>query len=369
MLQAKLKVVGGRHHGKIIPLATRKFLIGREQDCHLRPNSELVSRHHCASGSTTSRSAFATWEAQTGPLSTTSESAASWCWERATIFASANSTLSCSLAISKRSEAIPLRFCPGQPTRPRPKRRPSPRPTLRLRSPCPSVPEDTGSSILAPESLTPVPTVPAGQGHNGDTTVVWNPQPAPGYGAEMYPPMGMPYQPPYQPAYNPYMPPGMGYQTPMGYPQMPMGYPGMYPQMGGYAAAPTYAPQQAQPAAIPEPAPSDEPVSMPTVRLPDPKTTAQSAATSSASRPGAGESRGNRHRPEPTLALRRTKAGDEPHRQTSRKRSRYSEKIHAAAAGLRGRAARHGQISAPPSGEISGPRNRLFLTGVEIHEQ
>ncbi|HXY34719.1 MAG TPA: FHA domain-containing protein, partial [Planctomycetaceae bacterium] len=48
MLQAKLKVVGGRHHGKIIPLATRKFLIGREQDCHLRPNSELVSRHHCA---------------------------------------------------------------------------------------------------------------------------------------------------------------------------------------------------------------------------------------------------------------------------------------------------------------------------------
>ncbi len=47
MLQAKLKVVGGRHHGRVIPLATKKFLIGREQDCHLRPNSELVSRHHC----------------------------------------------------------------------------------------------------------------------------------------------------------------------------------------------------------------------------------------------------------------------------------------------------------------------------------
>src|ERR1700685_1015335 len=47
MLQAKLKVVGGRHHGRIIPLSTKKFLIGREQDCHLRPNSELVSRHHC----------------------------------------------------------------------------------------------------------------------------------------------------------------------------------------------------------------------------------------------------------------------------------------------------------------------------------
>ena len=47
MLQANFKVVGGRHHGKMIPLATKKFLIGREQDCHLRPNSELMSRHHC----------------------------------------------------------------------------------------------------------------------------------------------------------------------------------------------------------------------------------------------------------------------------------------------------------------------------------
>src|SRR3990172_4146736 len=47
MLQAKLRVVGGKHHGKTIPLGTSKFLIGREQDCQLRPNSELVSRHHC----------------------------------------------------------------------------------------------------------------------------------------------------------------------------------------------------------------------------------------------------------------------------------------------------------------------------------
>ncbi|MEZ6048990.1 MAG: FHA domain-containing protein [Planctomycetaceae bacterium] len=32
---------------RIIPLNTSKFLVGREQDCHLRPNSEMVSRHHC----------------------------------------------------------------------------------------------------------------------------------------------------------------------------------------------------------------------------------------------------------------------------------------------------------------------------------
>ncbi len=47
MLQAELKVIGGKQGGKVIPLTTQKFLIGREQDCHLRPNSELVSRHHC----------------------------------------------------------------------------------------------------------------------------------------------------------------------------------------------------------------------------------------------------------------------------------------------------------------------------------
>jgi hypothetical protein len=47
MLHAVLKVVGGKQDGKLIPLNT-KFLIGREQDCHLRLGSESVSRHHCA---------------------------------------------------------------------------------------------------------------------------------------------------------------------------------------------------------------------------------------------------------------------------------------------------------------------------------
>jgi len=47
MLQAELKILGGKHQGKVIPLSTRKFLVGREQDCHLRPSSDMVSRHHC----------------------------------------------------------------------------------------------------------------------------------------------------------------------------------------------------------------------------------------------------------------------------------------------------------------------------------
>jgi predicted component of type VI protein secretion system len=47
MLQVTLKVVGGKQDGKTLPLTSRKFLVGREQDCQLRPNSDLVSRHHC----------------------------------------------------------------------------------------------------------------------------------------------------------------------------------------------------------------------------------------------------------------------------------------------------------------------------------
>jgi len=47
MLNAELKILAGKYQGKAIPLTTKRFLVGREQDCQLRPNSELVSRHHC----------------------------------------------------------------------------------------------------------------------------------------------------------------------------------------------------------------------------------------------------------------------------------------------------------------------------------
>ena len=47
MRKVTLRVVGGKQHGQTIPLSSDKFLIGRGEDCHLRPNSELVSRHHC----------------------------------------------------------------------------------------------------------------------------------------------------------------------------------------------------------------------------------------------------------------------------------------------------------------------------------
>lgn len=46
-MRFELRVRTGKQAGKVIPLTGGKFLVGREQDCHLRPNSDLVSRHHC----------------------------------------------------------------------------------------------------------------------------------------------------------------------------------------------------------------------------------------------------------------------------------------------------------------------------------
>ncbi|HEY2826217.1 MAG TPA: FHA domain-containing protein, partial [Pirellulales bacterium] len=42
-----IKLLTGRNAGKEIKIPVSKFLIGRADDCHLRPHSDLVSRHHC----------------------------------------------------------------------------------------------------------------------------------------------------------------------------------------------------------------------------------------------------------------------------------------------------------------------------------
>ena len=46
-MQVKLKVLGGGSAGRELPVPGPKFLIGRGEDCQLRPRSELISRHHC----------------------------------------------------------------------------------------------------------------------------------------------------------------------------------------------------------------------------------------------------------------------------------------------------------------------------------
>ncbi len=46
-MEVKLIVATGKSAGKEIPVAGPKFLIGRSEDCHMRPTSDQVSRHHC----------------------------------------------------------------------------------------------------------------------------------------------------------------------------------------------------------------------------------------------------------------------------------------------------------------------------------
>jgi pSer/pThr/pTyr-binding forkhead associated (FHA) protein len=43
----KLRVVQGKPQGRIITVHRGELVIGRGEECHLRPNSSLVSRQHC----------------------------------------------------------------------------------------------------------------------------------------------------------------------------------------------------------------------------------------------------------------------------------------------------------------------------------
>ena len=47
-MQIQLKVANGSQTGKSIAVKHDKFLIGRADECHLRPKSESISRRHCA---------------------------------------------------------------------------------------------------------------------------------------------------------------------------------------------------------------------------------------------------------------------------------------------------------------------------------
>ena len=47
-MQVFLKVVGGKNDAREIAITVPKFVIGRGEEAHLRPTSDLVSRHHTA---------------------------------------------------------------------------------------------------------------------------------------------------------------------------------------------------------------------------------------------------------------------------------------------------------------------------------
>jgi pSer/pThr/pTyr-binding forkhead associated (FHA) protein len=46
-MDLKLKILQGKNAGQEVAIAGQKFLIGRAEDCHLRPGSDMISRHHC----------------------------------------------------------------------------------------------------------------------------------------------------------------------------------------------------------------------------------------------------------------------------------------------------------------------------------
>jgi predicted component of type VI protein secretion system len=47
-MEVKLVVLSGSKPGQVIPVAGPEFLIGRADDCQLRPRSDMISRRHCA---------------------------------------------------------------------------------------------------------------------------------------------------------------------------------------------------------------------------------------------------------------------------------------------------------------------------------
>ena len=46
-MEVTLIVANGKQMGKKISVSSSKFLIGRGEECHLRPQSSMVSRKHC----------------------------------------------------------------------------------------------------------------------------------------------------------------------------------------------------------------------------------------------------------------------------------------------------------------------------------
>ena len=46
-MNVQLIVASGSRGGQVIPIVGERFVIGRADDCHLKPRSELISRYHC----------------------------------------------------------------------------------------------------------------------------------------------------------------------------------------------------------------------------------------------------------------------------------------------------------------------------------
>lgn len=291
MISVELKVVAGKHAGQTIPLDRKKFLIGREQDCQLRPNSELVSRHHCVFtvddysvrirdlGSTNGTSVngetirkevvlkqgdlvtVGSLEFQVTVNEVASEP------QTTDIAAAADDTIVA--GTETLSEMTPI----TEPT-----------PTAPTQETTPAAPEPAAAATPAPTQ--PQPPLETPDAHTGDTTVIAMPAILPGqtpyqpmmpqqmgypmYGNQQYP--GMPMQQPYPGQQFPGQP-----YPPQPYPQqqMPMQQPYPPQPMPMQQPAPAAVETAQQPVAAP---PTEEAATgLPEIALPDPATTGAKA--------------------------------------------------------------------------------------------
>jgi pSer/pThr/pTyr-binding forkhead associated (FHA) protein len=47
LMGIQLVVASGSRAGQVVPIVGERFVVGRADDCHLKPRSELISRYHC----------------------------------------------------------------------------------------------------------------------------------------------------------------------------------------------------------------------------------------------------------------------------------------------------------------------------------
>lgn len=261
MLEAELRVASGKQSGHVIPLVESRFLIGREEDCHLRPNSDLVSRHHCVFklddyslrvrdlGST--NGTFVNGERLRGEVMLNTG-------DRVTV-----GKLEFEVAIGDAVSRKPAAVAVGAASDPTDSFElgdtPSPSATMEM----PAHQSLNGDDATAPpDQQTSVQDTVAFQGDTMPGAQTPLPMMPPGYGQPIGYTMPFPQQYPYA---QPYGMPMMGYpQQPMPYPQM-----GMYPQQ----PMPPQPPQPVEPA---PPQPQGDAESNrrgPEIRLPDPAET------------------------------------------------------------------------------------------------
>ena len=256
MLNAELRVISGKQSGNVIPLVAGRFLIGREEDCHLRPSNDLVSRHHCV---------FKTddYTVRVRDLGSTNGTFVNGERLRGEVMLNTGDqvkvgTLEFEVAINEVAENDEAAAIAAEA--------PSPE-TLG------GEPDTSQTMVEMPIMTDDVATQETGT-FAAETDTVYQPGPGPqqpqpmGYGQPVGYQMPYPQQQPYMYG-QPYGMPQMGYPQ-MPYPGQPMGYPQQQMPAPGY-------PQQPQPAPVPEqpveqPADADA-AGTPSVQLPDPSTT------------------------------------------------------------------------------------------------